>query len=343
MKMKNLFDFATKELSQDAFLRWLFENWDCESKDVRNAARELLIEFDVINQSDKIKNLWTWSQKGKIDIDVYVELESGNNVALFIEDKTNSYEHNQLLKYNDYIDSFDKKWELKFNKKVKIYYKTSPISEDERERVVEANWREYSFDNINKFWEKYINSSNLILNDYANHVVRIYKNYNNKDKPTEDDLPKWLSYFGKNVKSFFDENYKQFNSWTNNYQNRYAYICFRLADFDFPGSPYIELRSRDCTNNNFIARILTNGLDEIEKNHLTCEQCALIRKEIRDYLRNNKTVFKVNNGEKNNKQLGINKETNNNIETNEVFINKLEETLKDFEDIIRSLSLYPRN
>ena len=122
-----------------------------------------------------------------------------------------------------------------------------------------------------------------------------------------------------------------------------AYICFRLADFDFPGSPYIELRSRDCTNNNFIARILTNGLDEIEKNHLTCEQCALIRKEIRDYLRNNKTVFKVNNGEKNNKQLGINKETNNNIETNEVFINKLEETLKDFEDIIRSLSLYPRN
>ena len=25
--MKNLFDFATKELSHDAFLRWLFENW----------------------------------------------------------------------------------------------------------------------------------------------------------------------------------------------------------------------------------------------------------------------------------------------------------------------------
>ena len=25
--MKNLFDYATKELSQDAFLRWLFENY----------------------------------------------------------------------------------------------------------------------------------------------------------------------------------------------------------------------------------------------------------------------------------------------------------------------------
>ena len=28
--MKNLFDYATKELSQDAFLRWLFENYNCK-------------------------------------------------------------------------------------------------------------------------------------------------------------------------------------------------------------------------------------------------------------------------------------------------------------------------
>lgn len=26
--MKNIFDFATRELSQDAFLRWLLENYD---------------------------------------------------------------------------------------------------------------------------------------------------------------------------------------------------------------------------------------------------------------------------------------------------------------------------
>ena len=32
--MKNLFDYATKELSQDAFLRWLFENHDCENEEV---------------------------------------------------------------------------------------------------------------------------------------------------------------------------------------------------------------------------------------------------------------------------------------------------------------------
>lgn len=29
--MKNLFELATKELSQDAFLRWLFENYDSDT------------------------------------------------------------------------------------------------------------------------------------------------------------------------------------------------------------------------------------------------------------------------------------------------------------------------
>ncbi len=39
--MKNLFDYATKELSQDAFLRWLFENYNCENESVKNACRKL--------------------------------------------------------------------------------------------------------------------------------------------------------------------------------------------------------------------------------------------------------------------------------------------------------------
>ena len=45
MGMKNLFDYATKELSQDAFLRWLFENYNCEDKDVCDASRELIMNF----------------------------------------------------------------------------------------------------------------------------------------------------------------------------------------------------------------------------------------------------------------------------------------------------------
>lgn len=47
--MKNLFDFATKELSQDAFLRWLFENYECENEKVREIAYGLINYLTGLN------------------------------------------------------------------------------------------------------------------------------------------------------------------------------------------------------------------------------------------------------------------------------------------------------
>lgn len=41
--MKNLFEFATKELSQDAFLRWLIENYN--DPNVGKCSKELLNKF----------------------------------------------------------------------------------------------------------------------------------------------------------------------------------------------------------------------------------------------------------------------------------------------------------
>ena len=43
--MKNLFDFANKELSQDAFLRWLFENYNCENEKVRKTCERVFNKF----------------------------------------------------------------------------------------------------------------------------------------------------------------------------------------------------------------------------------------------------------------------------------------------------------
>ena len=50
-KLKNLFDYATSELSQDAFLCWLFENYNCENQIVRSAALELLHEMTGLDCS----------------------------------------------------------------------------------------------------------------------------------------------------------------------------------------------------------------------------------------------------------------------------------------------------
>ena len=49
--MKNLFDFATRELSQDAFLRWLLENYN--DHELKDAAGDLLQELCGINVKEQ--------------------------------------------------------------------------------------------------------------------------------------------------------------------------------------------------------------------------------------------------------------------------------------------------
>ena len=69
--MKNLFDYATKELSQDAFLRWLFENYNCENESIKNACRKLFDSFT--NNSDEFKDKTIIAQMGKPDMRVPIQ------------------------------------------------------------------------------------------------------------------------------------------------------------------------------------------------------------------------------------------------------------------------------
>lgn len=90
--MKNLFDYATKELSQDAFLRWFIEN------DYNGSGRELLGVLANVNPSE-ISNIRTWAQSEHIDIWVDFNVGSEPHV-LIIEDKVNTGDHsNQLVRY----------------------------------------------------------------------------------------------------------------------------------------------------------------------------------------------------------------------------------------------------
>ena len=66
--MKNLFDYATKELSQDAFLRWLFESY--EDNEIKPHAGFLLRKFCKLADSDIITDVKTAAQWCKIDIEV---------------------------------------------------------------------------------------------------------------------------------------------------------------------------------------------------------------------------------------------------------------------------------
>jgi len=98
--MNNLFDYATKELSQDAFLRWLFESW--KDKDLKDIVMDLFNNFGIDIDYDDIVNVTT-HKVSNIDISVIIETKT-KPILLLIEDKTESNAHdNQLLVYDGKI------------------------------------------------------------------------------------------------------------------------------------------------------------------------------------------------------------------------------------------------
>lgn len=99
--MKNLFDYANKELSQDSLLSWLFASW--EDSDIKPIIMDLLTNFGVSINYEDILNIYILKQICKIDVTIVIEIK--NKVHLiFIEDKTNSNVHNnQLLVYDSKI------------------------------------------------------------------------------------------------------------------------------------------------------------------------------------------------------------------------------------------------
>ena len=172
--MKNLFLYASKEFVQNSFLRWLIENYDCDDQQVSYYAKRFLSAFmglETLVEVSDISNIKSWAEWRKIDITFEFEYK-GEKTAIFIEDKTTSFEHNQLESYNQSIrDYYDEKG-IKY---YRIYYKTSVLDESERIRVEEAHWSIFDPRRILSLFSdcdiKTIN--NDILRDYVLHIFSL--------------------------------------------------------------------------------------------------------------------------------------------------------------------------
>lgn len=318
--MKNLFDYATKELSQDAFLMWLFENH--EDPVLGDIANSLLNLFCGFQNGEKVQSLETVPQWCKIDISVWMTTTRGRKLALFIEDKTFSSEHNQLSTYDNHIDG------ITDHEIYKIFYKTSVIPQEEITKIEEYNarnkyaWNIYDINAIARFFEKYQNSKNLIVAQYANYVMRLFAAEYNTKKPEHSksvtDLLAWKSYFNKTVIPALKGNNISFvcSSWK---ANPYPYVVLFIKKLGFGNRniPYLEIRSRDCCENNFTARILCYG---VEDSDMEKYQPKLIEniKSIPDF--ECKRLVNSHNGKKiYPKQVGYSKK-NEKAETDEQFI-----------------------
>ena len=237
--MKNLFNFATKELSQDAFLRWLFENYNCENESVRLACRCLFNAFTSVSDIptlhfDEITKLETFSQWKNIDITIEFEIGKAKYL-ICIEDKTSSDEHNQLATYNKHID----KCRSNFTHVFKIFYKTNIIDSAERQRVETQGWHIYDIFDISSLFAD-IKATSEVLAYYIESINSIRDSVNRTTSPKEWSLTAWHSFFN---------DYKPLPSISQHkeiacYQKAYYYMKL-FTNNHLTDMPCLEIRSRD--------------------------------------------------------------------------------------------------
>lgn len=252
--MKNLFDYATKELSQDAFLRWLFENYNCENDSVKKACRKLFDSFtDNKFKNKTITELTTVAQWKNIDISIWFKID-GIEQLIVIEDKTASGLHdNQLARYEKEIIGHNGFWRNEENRKkynseryieksgnvFKVFYKTNIIDEWENKHTNDLGWKTYDIYSIYNLFRD-TETDNEVLGYYIDYIKKIHSAARKELLPSKWSLISWHSFFNE---------YKKLDCISEKseiccYQKEYYYTKFFVKGHE-TDLPCFEIRSRD--------------------------------------------------------------------------------------------------
>ena len=340
-EMKNLFEYASRELSQDAFLRWLFENYRCKNPKVCEVSAWFLKNFADIDTGE-IQELKTCAQWGKIDVVVFITMKNNRKIAIAIEDKVQSKEHEQLATYSKRLlaKNYD---EIKG-----VFYKTFPIDTEERCRVeseTEITWKIYDLEGIKELLSPFKKTGCEILDNYISHIIRLSACIRNKNLlDTDESIYDTYSWYG--FYSWIAEKYKdRYQAIIEKSEYRYVYIAFRPKGRC--RGPYLEVRSRDCVRNknednkdqidryHFKAAILTYGKEWEEPKVNYPERIQELCENIKTLISDKKLKILTNSSpRKNPKQIVCtNKELC--ISGEKDFFSNLDKCLSDYDVIMR--------
>jgi len=246
--MKNLFDYATKELSQDAFLRWFIEKY--KDKAIGQMSKEFLCalintKLKLANPND-IDNVTTEAQENNIDIVVKFELNK-KQCIMAIEDKTVSGPHDDQL--NRYVNYLNKKYTN--HEKYFVLYKTGYVNEEERNYISTSGWELFSIDDIINFFKPYKgNTKSEILENYIEHVSDIDKALRFQDEKNvlNWNLSNWQGYVNSKWPKYNDPDRAYL--WVNCYRGAYYSICFQksLRDDESSDALVLEIFVREHKN-----------------------------------------------------------------------------------------------
>ena len=204
MERNNIFNFATSELSQDAFICWLcnWVNFDDNSlsedeKKLKSLANDFIEKVSGEKLGDRKVNIKRQYQK----IDVLLEIQNktefitkGNNINpivdmyVIIEDKVGIGLHsNQIERYRELISEKNEKDNGSRAKIKVVYYKI--YDEDNTERLKENGvnvilGRENILELLKEYKDKINNS---IFENYHNYLSNIETDVNSYEKKNLED------------------------------------------------------------------------------------------------------------------------------------------------------------
>jgi hypothetical protein len=195
-KTPNIFDYATSELSQDAFLTWLIQwadkDYQKTDKSLNNCAISFVQELLGKDESYKIETVEAGRQWNNIDVWALVN----NKYFIVVEDKKGTKEHSDQL--NRYSEIAKKHYENS-NIEIKlIYFKM--VEQGQYNEIENAGFSIFKRSKMLLILEKYVKSTEKI--EYNNILVDYYKNLDNLNKQINSYLTEpinewyWYSWQG---------------------------------------------------------------------------------------------------------------------------------------------------
>ena len=182
MKEPNIFNYAKKELSQDAFICWLLKWSENQYAQVNPklhlVSKELISAFTGIRVADiSIADLELSPQERKIDI--VARFKNGTDAyVIAIEDKVRAFPgKDQLIKYFKMLDQLANGKKLK-----KIYFKSYAISKDEINAADIAGFEVFDLKRILKVLTKVTAVQSEILKSFIDHNSGVHNNLYAFDK-----------------------------------------------------------------------------------------------------------------------------------------------------------------
>ena len=208
---QNIFNYATSELSQDAFISLLiawFYNEDSKLQEVsKDFINSLYNEYFKSNTVLDIESIKIIQQHFKIDVYFEVTEKNGNVIPFIIEDKTWTEPHSgQLKRYVDRVKSNKKI--IDKDKIVKIFFKTGHITEKDIYDTKDIYYTNETYSNdyhkVEPYYYKILDIqwmwgfiskyqvNNVIFNQYVDFIKEeFYSAMYDIDTDTKKELKDW--------------------------------------------------------------------------------------------------------------------------------------------------------